>query len=339
MSKIVFSNNAYCYLQNMQDSSIIFSPVVENEGNYFQLWPGVRCRDKMQDLPMIYANKVEIPMINGLYFNDLHLLDYIGDRLLIMVEFNSKIEYDTFVSQYHLITSLELNQANISESFFAYKEEDVLKSNSRYRIIISFDHWWNKSPLGLSILTFLLRAISYPDYIEDSLDSIINNIHKAYSNDYENGDLDGAEDDYTYFFTNIKYNIYFIVSNLEKIYGDNPLTGIDDIRIKDSWKEKESLIENSYSCILKDSIIFKSKYLVDTECCINYTPSVQHSALGFYSTFIGVNELLDYKLTKKDFIKGCLGSLNIAPIWKLNLISLLIENELIDKNKFKNLFK
>lgn len=329
--------NEYCvYNENMQDSSIRFSPVVKVDGVYEQLWMGVSCRDKMQDYPMLSKNGGTVHPINGFSFNKPELLEYIGPRFLLLVEFSGKYEYHSFLEGYKYITELE-ELAGISNSFFEFNQEGVYNShkNTYYRLIISLDPWWNKSPVLLSILTFVMRAVSYSHFShEGSLQELIDEIYEEYSFN-DNYDLDGNEDEMTRILKDEKFNLHFFIKNADRILGDNPLTGSDDTKISRRYKEHMLHYPERPFYSIMNNYIFQSKKFKDIPVEVRYCNKLQHCNLGYVSVFGSVKELIKDEPSLEEMRYY----LNNVPEWIINYLEVLIENKLVNSNRFKYLYK
>jgi len=217
MNLIPFEKNL-CYIENDQKSSIKFAPVYQRYTNYHTAWSPVKCRDKMNDLPSILATGCKVSLINGFTFNTPEVFDDYGDDLKIAVYLKPSNKKH-FLKNFHIFNKFEENYG-IKESKIEHLD------NTEDALIIHSDMLWCKSPLTISVYTFLLRLITYcvKHKPEADMYDVIADIRDWWNAVYQGEDGDTCES----LLNNPWYNLDVLMKNINYILSEAPLTGAND---------------------------------------------------------------------------------------------------------------
>lgn len=320
--------------ENQQESSIRFSPLVIKDDVFEELWYPVSCRDKMQNLPMLLVQPYITPECCRFQFKDVDLIKYQGDRQYLLVSFEHKDEYDCFLDKLELLNDLE-EKCNFSISEVIYSNRNKRKDSPlTHEIILSIDLDWVKSPLYLSLFTFLCRCLSYSFLQETDWDLRLREMHDIWNENVSiDYDVTGDEGIFTSAFVNKTLNLEVLLSERDRILGDDPLTGLNDkaiigaIGVLANTYGGVEMYKNIYSdCECK----FESKHFKPITLPSKYSFEAEHSLSGFLGLY---NRIGNFNWDAKHI------SLHLFPKWTINYLELMIDKGLISKSRFHSMLK
>jgi hypothetical protein len=153
MKTLIKYNIPTKYSEIFQTISLLFSFVKKEGDTYTQLFQPVKCRDFLGDL--IYSKKsgLSICIYGFNYSYKTHPYD--EDMLRLSLTFPNKETYLNFKGNYHIIEEKE-RKYGIKMSTY-YKTQDELS------IIIEADPIWQSNTWKLSLFSYYLKLMCYPD--------------------------------------------------------------------------------------------------------------------------------------------------------------------------------
>ena len=203
--KLITKPSSNPYSEISQTKKCTFSWLEAHEGidTFEELFSPVKCKDYLEDL--LVACKLGLTMKDDVYgFRYEESVD-VSDRIWMSVHFGSNEELQRVRRSLHILHRYEDEPTNCFPVF-----------NSDTTIILSVPQFWLQSPLTFSVYTFLIRTFTYNEGAKDWRE-LFESISKGDGNDakychkfLENSDLD------------------VLLFNIEKVLGDNPLSGCDD---------------------------------------------------------------------------------------------------------------
>ena len=277
--KILPYTKNYSYSEESQDVNTRFSLLNKIDKSTFQELCGpVKCRDFFGEA--LVSSKIEyiLPSIYGFKVDEFWKLR--SPYIYLYFDVNK----DNFLNKVHILNDIEREhfKSKMLTRFFVVDEE---------RLVIKVCPVWVKSPILLSLFTFIVRLFTYSSSSFNNLEELLN---YCKLNTEKDGD----------YIKNIqKYiDISLFLSNYKSILGDNPLTGIND-------KEIINLIKQGQT-----SFYHKNKY---TEQNSSWTISYQHNMHGMVTCAKNISRLLnDKELALK-------GTLVVGFDWAYNYFTLI----------------
>lgn len=301
--RLVINNNYIDYNQYLQKIAINFAflkeEVLENGDTlYTELHYPVMCREFLCET--IVLENLGVTIEDSDEEEDLLDLESRVDLTKSLFSIEGKADYLNNIVRNKKILE-EVETLLIGESSISIYKDIVIvnTTGSEKRIVIEANPKWFSSPLLISILSLVIRMCCYNIHSKATFKDLYDLIIDIGKNENEDkDDFEGTNGDYGTLY-NIPYNtLVLILSNIDKILGENPLFGIDDFDIISKVKKEPP--NNRYYGYKTDSIYW----------CF----SDIHNATGVSSImFLVRKKMKDYK---------CLGYL-----WANNINKLLEETK------------
>lgn len=296
------------YTQSGQTSDIEFSILNRvNKNSFRELHYQVKCREYLGDANVAAHLNKDTPIIYGFRL--------VGERMPLDESLFSlsvkEDSYNNLIANMHIINDLEKEMKILKKDQSKLFDTGLFNQlTGRKKLVLVGPSDWMKSPLTVSLYSFIIRILTYKqghDTIEDFL---------------KKSNITGSDSSYCTRLKNL--NVRFLLKNIDEVLGENPVSGIND----DFLYNSEEVFTTSNEIDLK--FIWKEK-----ERRASYGIWKNHGEHGFVSLLIRVNSVVDF--TKKDF------NFHYTPVgftWAINYDKLLkdkIAKEIgITKKVYKN---
>lgn len=276
-------NNPCPYNQSPQSSDIEFCMLQRKatEGTFKELHYKVKCREYLGDANIAAHLNRKTPKIYGFELNGRMALN--ESIFSLHLEKNS---HDNLRSNIRLLNRLE-RKLNISET-------ELYLTDYGYILVSIGSPFWMKSPLLVSIYSFILRALTYRKSSKRKLSSYLKDISPSVS-------------DYIYAKRLTRLDLEFLLLNIDEVLGENPISGIDDSILIPS-----KAFSNSENVFLK---------------YINYNNKINHTQFGVWTTHSnhGFNNL-NTNLKNVENLKTLDIGYPHGAFWAINYSNILLRN-------------
>ena len=151
--KILITAPKTRYTEIFQSISLLFSFVTKKEDTYTQLFSPVKCRDFLGDV--VWSKKTG-QAVNIYGFNyDYKQAPFDNDMLRMSLTFPNEETKINFVKNFPFLGEKQIQSATSAPHFFL--------TNDPLSIIIEADPIWQSAQWKLSLFTYYLKLMCYPD--------------------------------------------------------------------------------------------------------------------------------------------------------------------------------
>ena len=148
------------YSEIFQSISLLFSFVSKKEEEYHQLFHPVKCRDFLGDC--IWSKKTGNPVNIYSFYYDYKSHPYNEDMLRMSLTFPTNEALKNFKSNFEpFLHKKETRPATEPSGIYMCKYHEI--TNNPLTLIIEADPIWQSSAWKLSLFTYYLKLMCYPD--------------------------------------------------------------------------------------------------------------------------------------------------------------------------------
>jgi hypothetical protein len=276
------------YIQVSQASEINWSLLSRvNKYEFQELHTPVTCREFLGDAAVVANLGIAYPLIYGL---SLPKGVISANETLLSVNIKPQ-NFDNFKAHFKIIRKIERDMK--------IKRTKLLETQLPNKFVIIGDKKWMSSPLLISIYTLLIRSFTY----ETPVSSYKRHITKLLKHTYYSNDVE-----FFRFFKHCNFDLIHLLSNIDEVLGDNPLTGGNDAVL---FENKGNILNCNSRIILPIGI--ESTY----QKVVSFYMHHNHSSSG-------IKSLVD---TLQCVYRDCDIHVNIGYLWAQNY------NKILDKEK------
>lgn len=159
MKTLIKYNIPTRYSEIFQTISLLFSFVKKEGDVYTQLFQPVKCRDFLGDL--IYSKKSGLPICIYGFNYSYKTHPYDEDMLRMSLTFPSSKEIKNFKNNFAFLNNKETRRAEEGWGLYMSQYHEVDKEP--LTLIIEADPLWQSNTWKLSLFSYYLKLMSYPD--------------------------------------------------------------------------------------------------------------------------------------------------------------------------------